>query len=198
MFLNYLSHTDPVCEFFSKNYLMAKLLQNNSNLNDLEYSRHLKVRKIEKKAKKFFEGQTKTRGEKTQKFHNFFNSLRLIGDKNSREAISFSFLRPQRPKRPLQGQYRAQDLNRMTFCITYAQCTVCPIMHQATHIRPVQCIPVQCTLHCTGDRTDFFAIICIDANMVVSTLYQIFQLKRPLIWPDGETNFQEFLGWYFL
>ena len=24
------SHTDPVCEFFSKNYLMAKLLQNNS------------------------------------------------------------------------------------------------------------------------------------------------------------------------
>ena len=31
---------------------MAKLLQNNSNLNDLEYSRHLKVRKIEKKAKK--------------------------------------------------------------------------------------------------------------------------------------------------
>ena len=45
-------HTDPVCEFFSKNYLMAKLLQNNSNLNDLEYSRHLKVRKIEKKAKK--------------------------------------------------------------------------------------------------------------------------------------------------
>ena len=90
-------HTDPVCEFFSKNYLMAKLLQNNSNLNDLEYSRHLKVRKIEKKAKQFFEGQTKTRGEKTQKFHNFFNSLRLIGDKNSREAISFSFLRPQRP-----------------------------------------------------------------------------------------------------
>ena len=42
-------HTDPVCEFFSKNYLMAKLLQNNSNLNDFEYSRHLKTRKIEKK-----------------------------------------------------------------------------------------------------------------------------------------------------
>ena len=38
-------HTDPVCEFFSKNYLMAKMLQNNSNLN-------LKVRKIEKRPKK--------------------------------------------------------------------------------------------------------------------------------------------------
>ena len=62
------THTDPVCEFFSKNYLMAKLLQNNSNLNDLEYSRHLKVRKIEKKAKNFFEGQTKARGPKTQIF----------------------------------------------------------------------------------------------------------------------------------
>ena len=48
------THTDPVCEFFSKIYLMAKLLQNNSNLNDLEYSRHLKVRKIEKKGQKFF------------------------------------------------------------------------------------------------------------------------------------------------
>ena len=63
-----ISHTDPVCKFFSKNYLMAKLLQNNSNLNDLEYSRHLKVRKIEKKAKKNFEGQTKARGQKTQIF----------------------------------------------------------------------------------------------------------------------------------
>ena len=62
------THTDPVCEFFSKIYLMAKLLQNNSNLNDLEYSRHLKVRKIEKKAKKIFEGQTKARGPKTQIF----------------------------------------------------------------------------------------------------------------------------------
>ena len=61
-------HTDPVCEFFSKKYLMAKLLQNNSNLNDLEYSRHLKVRKIEKKAKKIFEGQTKAKGGKTQFF----------------------------------------------------------------------------------------------------------------------------------
>ena len=47
---------------------MAKMLQNNSNLNDFEYSRHLKVRKIEKKAKKFFEGQTKARGQKTQIF----------------------------------------------------------------------------------------------------------------------------------
>ena len=65
-------HTDPVCEFFSENYLMAKLLQNNSNLNDLEYSRHLKVRKIEKKAKKFFEGQTKARGLKIQIFITFW------------------------------------------------------------------------------------------------------------------------------
>ena len=47
---------------------MAKMLQNNSNLNDFEYSRHLKVRKIEKKAKNFFEGQTKARGQKTQIF----------------------------------------------------------------------------------------------------------------------------------
>ena len=71
------SHTDPVCEFFSKNYLMAKLLQNNSNLNDLEYSRHLKVRKIEKKAKNFFEGQTKARGRKTQIFI-FFGLFNII------------------------------------------------------------------------------------------------------------------------
>jgi hypothetical protein len=46
---------------------MAKLLQNNSK-NDFEYSRHLKARKIEKKAKKNFEGQTKARGRKTQIF----------------------------------------------------------------------------------------------------------------------------------
>ena len=65
-------HTDPVCEFFSKNCLMAKLLQNNSNLNDFEYSRHLKVRKIEKKAKKIFEDQTKARGQKTQIFTIFW------------------------------------------------------------------------------------------------------------------------------
>ena len=70
--LYHTTHTDPVCEFFSKIYLMAKLLQKNSNLNDLEYSRHMKVRKIEKKAKKIFEGQTKARGKKTQIFTIFW------------------------------------------------------------------------------------------------------------------------------
>ena len=69
-------HTDPVCEFFSKHYLMAKLLQNKSNLNNLEYSRHLKVRKIEKKAKKNFEGQTKARGKKP-KFSYFFGLFKV-------------------------------------------------------------------------------------------------------------------------
>ena len=51
---------------------MAKLLQNNSNLNDFEYSRHLKARKIEKKAKNNFEGQTQARGRKTQIFKKFW------------------------------------------------------------------------------------------------------------------------------
>ena len=55
-------------KFSAITVLMAKLLQNYSDLNDLEYSRHLKVRKIEKKAKKNFEGQTKARGPKTQIF----------------------------------------------------------------------------------------------------------------------------------
>ena len=59
-------------KFSAKNVLMAKLLQNNSNVNDFEYSRHLKVRKIEKKAKKKFEGQTKARGPKTQIFKKFW------------------------------------------------------------------------------------------------------------------------------
>ena len=57
-------HTDPVCKFFSKNYLMAKLLQNNSNLNDLEYSRHLKARKVEKRPKKFLKAKQRPEVEK--------------------------------------------------------------------------------------------------------------------------------------
>ena len=52
-------------KFSAKIVLMAKLPQNNSNLNDFEQSRQLKARKIEKKAKKIFEAHTKTRGRKT-------------------------------------------------------------------------------------------------------------------------------------
>ena len=84
---------------------MAKLLQNHSNLNDLEYSRHLKVRKIEKKAKKKFEGQTKARGQKTQIFHNFLDFLRLIGSKNSCGAIFFHF----RSHKGQKGHYKAKS-----------------------------------------------------------------------------------------
>ena len=40
-------------KFSAKTVSMPKLLQNNSNLNDFEYSRHLKARKIEKRPKKF-------------------------------------------------------------------------------------------------------------------------------------------------
>ena len=59
-FLNLLSlplHTDPDCKILGKNYLVAKLLQNNSNLNDFEYSRHLKTRKIEKRPKKILKAK---------------------------------------------------------------------------------------------------------------------------------------------
>ena len=49
---------------------MAKLLQNNANLNDFEYSTHLKARKIEKKTKKNLEAK-KNRGGKTQMFITF-------------------------------------------------------------------------------------------------------------------------------
>jgi hypothetical protein len=40
-------------KFSAKIVLIAKLLQNNSNLNDFEYSRYLKARKIEKRPKEF-------------------------------------------------------------------------------------------------------------------------------------------------
>ena len=39
-------------KFSAKIVLIAKLLQNNLNLNDFEYSRHLKARIIEKRPKK--------------------------------------------------------------------------------------------------------------------------------------------------
>ena len=45
-------NTTQAAKFSAKTVLMAKLLQNNSNLNDFEYSRHLKVRKIFKKGQK--------------------------------------------------------------------------------------------------------------------------------------------------
>ena len=48
------NHTDPIFQIFSKIVLMAKLLQNNLNLNDFEYSRYLKARKIEERQKKKF------------------------------------------------------------------------------------------------------------------------------------------------
>ena len=60
-----LYHTDLLCQIFSKIVLLAKLLQNNSNLNNFEYSKYLKARKIEKRSQKF-KGQTKTRGEKSK------------------------------------------------------------------------------------------------------------------------------------
>jgi hypothetical protein len=58
-------------KFSAKTVLMAKLLQNNSNLNDLEYSRHLKARKIEKRTRKIFKCQLTTRGGKIQIFRIF-------------------------------------------------------------------------------------------------------------------------------
>ena len=51
-------HTDLLCQTFSKIVLMAKLLQNNLNLNDFEYSRYLKARKIAERPKTFFKQQT--------------------------------------------------------------------------------------------------------------------------------------------
>ena len=50
--------------FSAKTVLLAKLLQNNSNLNDFEYSRHLKARKIEKRPKKFLKAKQRPEVEK--------------------------------------------------------------------------------------------------------------------------------------
>ena len=44
-------------KFSAKTVLMPKLLQNDSNLNDYEYSRHLKARKIEKRPKKILKAK---------------------------------------------------------------------------------------------------------------------------------------------
>ena len=44
-------------KFSAKILLMAKLLQNYSNFNDLEYSRHLMARKVEKRPKIFFKAK---------------------------------------------------------------------------------------------------------------------------------------------
>ena len=51
-------------KFSAKTVSMPKLLQNNSNLNDFEYSRHLKARKIEKKAKNFLKAKQRPELEK--------------------------------------------------------------------------------------------------------------------------------------
>ena len=60
---------------------MAKLLQNNSILNNFEYSRCLKARKIEKRPKIFLKAKQRPEVKKPN-FHNFFDFLRLIGSKN--------------------------------------------------------------------------------------------------------------------
>ena len=51
-------------KFSAKILLMAKLLQNYSNLNDLEYSRHLMARKVEKRPKKFLKAKQRPEVEK--------------------------------------------------------------------------------------------------------------------------------------
>ena len=58
-FWNGLQHYTLIqaAKFSAKTVLMAKLLQNNSNLNDFEFSRHVKARKIEKRAKKFLKAK---------------------------------------------------------------------------------------------------------------------------------------------
>ena len=53
-------------KFSAKIVLMAKLLQNNSNLNDFEYSRYLKARKIEKRPKKILKAKQRPEVEKSK------------------------------------------------------------------------------------------------------------------------------------
>ena len=43
---------------------MAKLVQNNSNLNDFEYSRNLKARKVKKRSKKILKAKQRPEVEK--------------------------------------------------------------------------------------------------------------------------------------
>jgi hypothetical protein len=75
---------------------MRKLLQNDSNLNAFECSRHLMARKIEKRPK--------NQRWKNPNFHNFLTFLILIGNKNSCGVIFFHFqaLRPKRATPRLQ------------------------------------------------------------------------------------------------
>ena len=51
-------------KFSAKILLMAKLHQNYSNLNDLEYSRHLMARKVEKRPKNFLKAKQRPEVEK--------------------------------------------------------------------------------------------------------------------------------------
>ena len=53
-------------KFSAKTVLMATLLQNNSNLNELEYSRHLKASKIEKRSKKILKAKQRPEVEKSK------------------------------------------------------------------------------------------------------------------------------------
>ena len=51
-------------KFSAKILLTAKLLQNYSNLNNLEYSRHLKARKVKKRPKIFLKATQRPEVEK--------------------------------------------------------------------------------------------------------------------------------------
>ena len=65
IFLGCAQHT-LICfaKYSAKNVFMAKLLQNNSNLNDFEYSTHLKARKIYKRPKKILKAKKRPEVEK--------------------------------------------------------------------------------------------------------------------------------------
>ena len=60
------THTDHFAKFSAKIVLLTKLLQNNSNLNDFEYSRYLKARKIEKRPKIFLKAKQRPEVEKSK------------------------------------------------------------------------------------------------------------------------------------
>ena len=83
---------------------MAKLLQNGSNLNDLEYLRHLKARKIEKRPKYFLKANQRLEVEKLE-FSYFLDFLRLIGSENSCDGIFFHF----RSHKDQKGHYKAKS-----------------------------------------------------------------------------------------
>ena len=53
-------------KFSAKILLIAKLLQNYSNLTYLEYSRHLKARNVEKRPKKFLKAKQRPEVEKAK------------------------------------------------------------------------------------------------------------------------------------